>query len=152
MEPPLFKTCDRQKGQREIILKAKCGRWLSCFSDVRNPRWHRVPCFGAQLEGRDHRCILSLASRVGSARVVWEMPRQSGGEGGEGQSREGTNVCHEEQLHSSSLARPPSLLLSYSGLAQSVSGPCHPLKTLSRTSYGHEVIAHGRLVRNDWVT
>ena len=68
--------------------------------------------------------------------VVWEMPRQSGrGEGGEG-SREGMNVCPEEQLHF--LLTCPSTL---SSVKLFWAGPkCQwplsfSLKTLSRTSH-----------------
>lgn len=145
-----------RKGQREIILKAKCGRWSMerCFSDVRNPGWHRLPCFGGAAGVGGPRSRTELASRSRSAGVVWEMPRQSGGGRWGGQGREGTNVCHEDSC-AFFTAWPTLSSVKLFWASPKCQWPlCFPLETLSDLPYGHEVkaIAHGRLVRNDWVT
>ena len=108
---------------------------------------------GAQLEGGP-RSRTELASRSGSARSSLENAeaKRRGG-GGEGRVEKGRVCVMKSSCTSSSLARPPSLLLSYSGLAQSVSGPCvSPEDSLKDLPYGREVIAHGGLVGDDWVT
>lgn len=68
---------------------------------------------------------LSWLPGSGSARSsLGNAEAKRRGEGGEGRVEKGRMCVMKSSCASSSLARPPSLLLSYSGLAQSVSGPC----------------------------